>query len=291
VSSLNLPTKPWWQTDTYDDETPVPKSLEQYAGPHGIALVRAYESGMTQAGWGLKKPEKDGETTDDGFMELYPTTAFTPRRALYGYGRGKHGFAFVMRSMRLICIDIDGKNGGLEHASELGNLPYTLSETSKSGTGYHLWYWTDEVWSDEIGFGDLPDQIGVVTGVDIRSVGCVYHWKSQRWNGREITQLPDWLKDMLVERRQKMVERAERAKKVAESGDPEELLMLQAGLLDELNRKIPQGKRNMTLYAIGCRMVAADVPNWEDLVTMRATDIGLPGDEIEKLIQNIARSV
>ena len=89
---------------------------------------------------------KDGA---DGFMPRYLRGVFNSRRVVYGYERGKWAYAFVMRSMRLVCVDIDGKNGGLEHAKKLGLLPPTLAETSKSGDGYHLFYLVDEEWDDE----------------------------------------------------------------------------------------------------------------------------------------------
>ena len=54
-------------------------------------------------------------------------------------------FAFVMRAQcSLVCIDIDGKNGGLIHAPVKleACCAHTLAGASKSGDGYHLWYAT-----------------------------------------------------------------------------------------------------------------------------------------------------
>src|SRR5690606_30401280 len=112
--------------------------------------------------------------------------------------------AYVMRSVRLVAIDIDGKNGGLEHVTEIGALPLTMAERSKSGNGYHLFYETDDVWDVDEGFAQIPDQIGFVQGVDIRGTGCVYHFPAQRWNNRKVTKLPDWLRDQLLAKQQRM---------------------------------------------------------------------------------------
>src|SRR5690606_23509761 len=102
----------------------------------------AYEGGQTQRGWGLyrRRDERDpadtGDKREPEFMPRYLRGEFLPRRALYAYEKGTSAFAIVMRSVSLVCIDIDGKHGGLEDASELGALPLTLAETSKSGTGF-----------------------------------------------------------------------------------------------------------------------------------------------------------
>src|SRR5690606_23965003 len=145
---------------------------------------------------------------------------FTPRKALYGYEKDRHGFAFVNRSMRVLTVDIDGKNGGLQHVLALGNMPYTKAEISKSGNGYHLFFETDQVWDDEIGFDSFGDHIGIVQGVDIRDIGCVFHWKQQRWNDRPIAPLPDFLADLLTKKREMQRALAERVAKVTIEGDP-----------------------------------------------------------------------
>src|SRR5687768_13510194 len=139
-----MTSKPWWLTDKYDDESSISEQILMLdiTGPKDLALVRAWPSGITDQGWGLQ-----GADGKDGFMARYMRSEFNPRSVLYGYGKGKWAFAFVMRSMRLVCIDIDGKNGGIEHAKKLGMLPLTLAETSKSGDGYHLFYLVDEEWN------------------------------------------------------------------------------------------------------------------------------------------------
>ena len=279
MSSLNLSATPWWEADQYEDESRVPAALERedLHGPKGMALVRAYPDGQTQRGWGAE------------FMPRYMATEFLPRRALWGVEQGKHAFAFVLRSSRLLCIDIDGKNGGLQHAPSLGNLPATLSETSKSGTGYHLWYEVDEPWNDATGFDSISDQIGIVQGVDIRAVGCVYHWDTQRWNDRPLAKLPDWLFDRLTLRRRQQLAVTNRIASVLANRDETEILMLQTELLDELAKPIPAGKRNTTLFAIGIKLKEAEVPDWENKLHARGTKIGLPADEVDRIVNNVGK--
>src|SRR6185503_17331686 len=149
---------PWWRTDDYDGATR-DATIASFAGPKGMALVRAWPDGRTDPGWGLTSP------SGDGFMLRYMRGEFNERRVLYGYVRDKWAFAYVMRSLKLVVVDIDGKNGGLEHAKKLGMLPPTMAETSKSGDGYHLFYEHDEPWDNDKGFGALSDRIGIEQGV------------------------------------------------------------------------------------------------------------------------------
>lgn len=222
-------------------------------------------------------------------MPRYSRGEFDWRRVIHGYTRDRWAFAFVMRSVQLVCIDIDGKNGGLEHAKKLGALPMTLGETSKSGNGYHLFYVHDEPWDPKTGFGALGDRIGIEQGVDIRATGCVYHHKTQRWNGRKIAPLPGYLKDQLLHREQKVAATYTRIDKILESEDDLEVLMLHEEIISELKRPIPAGKRNVTLFAIGNQMRQAQVPKWEDLVASRAHEVGLDDVEIDQLVRNINR--
>lgn len=278
---------PWWRTETYDGDTALPLISASWLGPKGIALVRAWPDGRTDNGWGLR-PGKNAPA-DQKFMPKYLRGEFDSRRILFGYERDKWAFAIVMRSLKLVAIDIDGKNGGLEHAKRLGPLPPTLAETSKSGTGYHLFYLVDDTWDDERGFAVLGDRIGVEQGVDFRATGCIYHHKQQRWNHRMPAMLPDHLFEMFKNREQKVAAANERILKVLSSNDDMEVLMLHDDIVSELNRPIPEGKRNNTLFAIGSKMQTAEVPNWETLIADRATQLGLPDDEITKLVENINR--
>lgn len=71
------------------------------------------------------------------------------------------------------------------------------------------------------------------------------------------------------------------------NADQDELLLLQEELKNDLAKPIIDGTRNNTLFAIGSKMKALNVPNWPDLIRTRGTDLGLPGFEIEKLVYNI----
>ena len=266
----------WWETDTYDNEIPLSPELLDYAGPRGIALVAVYGD-KTQKGWG-----------GDTFMPLYMKKKFDMRRALPVYHSHGQPFAIVMRSLNLVCIDIDGKNGGFEGALRLGNLPRTLAETSKSGNGYHLFYRTNEEWHADEGFAEFRDQIGIETGVDLRATGCVYHYASQRWNARTVANLPEHLATRL---KVHVLTKTQFSTLVAKTKqlDPEELLMLHAELIQELETKIPVGRRNNTLFAIGSKMKQAGVHDLENLVVVRASQVGLTVQEADKIIANIQR--
>lgn len=274
---------PWWRTDDYALESPLPQQIKEAAGPKGVALVRAFDDGRTTGGWGT-----DPSAAAGTFMENYDKLAFAERRALHGFVKNGWPFAIVMRSVRLVCVDIDGKNGGLIHAKKLGALPPTLAETSKSGDGYHLFYSLDQEW-DEEGFGSLHDRIGVEQGVDIRATGCVYHYPQQRWNNRTPVPMPDYLLDMLMTKQSDKVYRAAFVGKVIESGDETEILMMQDALLDDLAKPIPAGKRNNTLFAIGQQMKSAQIPDWETLLADRANEVGLDAGEVEKLVANVTK--
>lgn len=269
----------WWMTDTYDQETPLGKLFddanESPFGPKGPALVKLWNDGTTSRGWGSEE-----------FMARYLKKEFEPRRILHGYKYGRWNFAFVMRSMQYICIDIDGKNGGFDHVGELGFLPPTAAETSKSGNGYHLFYKVDDNWDLQEGFSSYKDHIGIVKGVDVRGVGCVYHYPTQRWNQRKPASAPFYLKQKLLQKVQQQRLQTSNIQKVLEL-DKEEIAMMHADLIDELAKPIAAGKRNNTLFAIGSKMKLAQVPNWDTLVGDRAAAVGLDDAEIDKILSNI----
>jgi hypothetical protein len=275
---------PWWRTDTYDQEEALPGVFDTQSGPNGVALVKAWPDGRTDHGWGLQ-----GSEGRDGFIPKYGRDEFNSRRVLYGYHKGRWAFAIIMRSVRMVCIDIDGKNGGLEHAKRLGMLPPTLAETSKSGNGFHLFYTVADDWKPDKGFAKLGDRIGIEQGVDIRATGCVYHHAQQRWNGRLLAPLPDHLYQVLHAREQKVAATTQRIAAVLDSGDELEIMMMQSELISELKKPIPQGKRNNTLFAIGTQMKEAGVPLWQEPLSDRANELGLDGDEIAKLVSNIEK--
>lgn len=277
--------QPWWRTDTYDRAIEIPKQLEWAAGPYGPALVRQFKNGLTDPGWGLQG--KDGAP---GFMENYTKARFSRQRVLPGYAKGRHNFAFVMRSMKMVCIDIDGKNGGLDGALQLGMLPLTLAETSKSGDGYHLFYLTSkDVWSQHDGFAMFSDRIGIKQGVDIRATGCVFHHPQQRWNNRNPVELPKHLAEMLTKKQQAADAQVAAIIKTLDAGDATEVLLMQDALLTDLAKPIPAGRRNSTLFAIGSQMFLAGRSDWEQLIRDRALAVGLDRGETNKLVHNISK--
>ena len=248
-------------------------------------MVRTFADGRTDPGWGLQS--KDGKPA---FMERYTKGAFRLSPVLFGYEQRKHAFAFVMRSMKVVCIDIDGKNGGHLHAGKLGMLPHTLAETSKSGDGYHLFYTVSEdEWDEELGFAQFADRIGIEQGVDFRGTGCVYHYQSQRWNSRAITELPDHLKTRLSKHTQAKVAATAAIIKVLDNEDMEEVVIMQDQLLTDLKKPIPAGRRNNTLFAIGQQMKLAQVPWWDKHLHARALQVGLDMDEANKLVANVEK--
>lgn len=272
--------QPWWMTDKYVIDTEIPTEISDNAGPKGVALVRVWPDGTTDPGWGMP-----------AFMQKYRTGRFmrTLDAIIKGYMQEKWAFAFVMRSVRIVCIDIDGKNGGFVGAGMLGMLPYTLAETSKSGNGYHLFYLvSDDEWSDDFGFAPFGDRIGLQQGVDFRATGCVYHYPSQRWNTRQLVELPDHIKKLLRERQQKAAAQVTNIIKVLDTGDEEEVLLMQDALVEDLKKPIPAGRRNNTLFAIGSQLFLAGRQDWETLVRDRAMELGLDVGETDKLVRNIA---
>jgi hypothetical protein len=272
-------TLPWWREDEYTKDVAVPSELVRYSGPKGVALVRAWESGQTSKGWG-----------ESMFMDSYMKGRFNAKPFLPGYKQGRWALAYVMRSLRLVCIDIDGKNGGFDNTGKLGMLPHTLAETSKSGNGYHLFYLVgDDLWNLDKGYAMFGDRIGLVQGVDLRAVGCVYHFPQQRWNGREIAPLPEHLKNKLLDRKNQVDAQVDEIIKLLDAGDPVEVAIMQDTLITDLNKPIPSGRRNTTLFAIGSQMHLAQVPGWKQLVHDRALALGLDIDEADKLISNIEK--
>ena len=281
---IQLPKLPWWRTDTYEDDSPAGGLLDDMSnwGPKGAAVVRLYEKGdkiITDPGWG-----------SETFMKKYNRNDFNHRRLLHQYYEKLPSFAWIMRSSKMICVDIDGKNGGFDHAVELGFLPHTLAEVSQSGNGYHLFYLVPGLeWDNELGFEGLRDVIGLVTGVDIRATGCVYHKPSQRWNNRPIAQAPESLVQKLTARRMRQTAAVSQIEKTLETQDKEMIAIMHDELLEELKKPIPAGRRNQTLFALGSQLYLADVPDWENLIEQKALDIGLDYEEIEKLSVNITR--
>ena len=264
---------PWWKTDVYNTRDE-PKALEEVSGPHGIATVEVFASGKTQPGWGLAA--KKGPA----FMENYLNDKFAPQPA------SSPNFAYVMRSMQLVCIDIDGKNDGFEGVKMLGMLPPTLAETSKSGNGFHLFYLAPDTWDEEKGFNSYRDRLGIVQGVDVRATGCVFHYPTQLWNQRELAILPVNLLGALSAQTS-FEENKRHIKQAVLEGDEDTLLLLRQDIIDRLERPILEGKRNITLYALGKSLVDLEVEDWEDRITERARQLNLDWEESTKLVDNI----
>ena len=280
---MKIPKQPWWRTDDYTlagpDNGPDMSDANLW-GPKGPAVVPLYlKDGETKTGPGWGR---------DTFMDHYRRLEFAPRRVLHQYEKKQQPFAWVMRAARLVCIDIDGKNGGFDHVAKLGLLPPTLAEVSMSGNGYHLFYLADDEWDEKEGFALYRDAIGVVQGVDIRGTGCVYHKPTQRWNGLNPVPLPNHLKETLLQRQRRQDQNSVVIKKTLQL-DKEEILIMQDQIIDELKKDIPQGKRNQTLFAIGTKLRQAEVPDWNDLIADRANEVGLDSHEIDKLIANIEK--
>ena len=275
---MQYPTTPWWQSELYTVSSLLPPvDLTQYAGPMGPAYVQVFPDGTTASGWGEKS-----------FIQKYTQRAFHSRRAQAVYDRHQTPFALVMRSVRLVAIDIDGKNGGIESAAAL-LLPPTLAETSKSGQGFHLFYLVDDTWDPRRGFAGMPDRIGFVEGVDFRGTGCVFHYPTQQWNNRQPAMLPDHIKDRLVAKSSSLEHNLAWIKQVRDTDDEVEILMMQEHVKSRLTAPIPKGRRNNTLFAIGAEMHQAQVPNWEEQVYNRAIEVGLDDAEATKLVGNIRR--
>lgn len=262
----------------------------EIGGPKGFALLDVFSEGRTTPGWGLAATDKH-----DGFIREYERGRFLARPRVNRYLEKGRPFAFVMRSMNMLAIDIDhhaepGSPNGFDSLLQIGfELPTTMAETSKSGAGRHLFYRTPDLWLPTEGYGVYDDVLGLVPGVDIRAVGCVYHYDTQRWNDLPVADAPQELLDMLELRRQKKQAHSTRLAAAAADMDDTEALIVHHDLKTQLAKPIPAGKRNATLYAIGRDMFLSDMPGWEDLIRDRATEIGIDSAEAEKIIANASK--
>lgn len=278
----------WYEDDSqFVHSNPVPTPMVSFQGPNGLALVDVYGNGMTTTGWGLFG--KDG---GPGFAENYQKHKFWAKPRLVQFQNGKP-FAFVMRSLRLVMVDIDrhlaaGGEDGFISAAKM-ELPPTLAETSRSGSGRHLFYSVEDEWSDVFGFGRYDDALGIEPGIDIRATGCVYHYPSQKWNDLPIAPLPESVKKYLVAKKNKKDAQTAVLQHVAVKPDSEEALVVQDALLQELAKPIPVGKRNASLFALGSKMKDAGIPDWEEALEDRANEVGLDYEETCKIIANVGR--
>lgn len=270
----------WWEDDTYTVTDAVPDQLLDFAGPKGIAFVTVFERDdkvYTTRGWGVSDPKKPG---------------FTLKYSKGFFAREQHvqpdkPFAIVMRSLRLVCIDIDGKNkGDISARRILGNTPRTLAERSKSGTGWHLFYYIEDTWNPRLGYASVPDKINFEPGIDLRGTGCVYHYPQQRWNDAEIAQLPPHL----LERFLAIAEVRAEQKQLAVYATEEERLLAAAEYLSRLQRPVREGSRNNTLFAVGCALKGINLHDWQKHIFTAGLDWGLDTQELNHLIRSVERT-
>jgi len=260
------------------------ENMEQYTNPAGLplqfpaywdlALVHVYDDSATTTGWGR-----------ESFMKNLVAGKFRPQGYLKRFGHGR-AFGIVMRSVPLLCIDIDGKNGGFQAARVL-ELPPTLAETSKSGNGLHLFYQVPgEVnWHEKYGYEEVPDVIGLLPGVDVKATGIVYHYPQQRWNGAEIAFAPTGVM-RLLDSRKRTLELSKQRVQASKLLDPEERAILADELMDELQRPLPDGRRNTTLFAWGCKADGV-VKDWPLHLHLRGEQARLSSSELVQIIKSV----
>lgn len=226
----------WYEEpDQYDTHRGILKLVE-HAGPHGVALVNVYGE-KTQPGWGQQY-----------FMKNYTRSFFSSDKI----DTAGKPFALVMRSLRVLCVDIDGKNDGYKAAKKL-ELPPTLAETSKSGNGHHLFYRYSDQWDSEVGYAGQPDRIGMWPGIDIKSTGVVYHHTHQLWNNEAIVDLPDSVWQMLLKRNARDAQLRVTPDQIKEMTD-EDLKFKRDMLLIELSKHRTDG-RDTSLWRIGASLL------------------------------------
>lgn len=267
----------WYENSSqFWDSSAYPDAFDTYAGPEGVAIVNVFKDGRTTPGWG-----KD-------FLNNYTRRAFRANPRVQAFQRDGNPFAIVMRSVQMICLDLDAHDGaanGLVSARDL-ELPITLAETSKSGKGRHLFYRTNVPWDQ--GYDKFRDIIGLLPGVDVRAVGCVYHYESQRWNGEPLTLVPGSVHGLIQEHQAARSHESFKYATVRNAGpDDEEAIIIHDQLITELNKPILPGKRNNSLFAIGSKMMNAGVEDWENHIRTRGAQIGLGSTEVDKIIGNI----
>src|SRR5690606_24699603 len=200
----------WYENEKYEVDG-LPKEISEYPS---LALVKNYPNGKTQPGWGAKD-----------FMDNYQKGLFDPKKALHFAEKSGFPYSIVMRSLPMICVDIDGKNGGIETARVL-SLPRTLAERSKSGNGYHLFYRIPYPVQDPLrGYAEIPDIVGLIPGVDIKGTGLVYRYAHQRWNRHPILTAPPQLLELMTNASE-VRRRARITREGVANLDPDELVII-----------------------------------------------------------------
>jgi len=263
----------WYENrEQYVDSTAFPAA---WIRSDKFALVHVTGDGSTTSGWGR-----------EAFMENYRNGKFKPEGYLRRFAHGR-AFGFVMRALPVFCIDIDPKHGGLQSAKIL-ELPPTTAETSRSGEGYHLFYTKPHAeWDERYGFEELGDSNGILPGIDIRYVGIVYHYPQQRWNRLAVAHAPDGIIKLMAARKrsQEISKELSRAQK---NLDPEERAILADELLEELQKAIPEGRRNNTLFAWGCKADGI-VKDWPLHLHHRGEQAGLDSSELVQIIRSVQK--
>ncbi len=253
----------WYlDTDQYNADTPW-SDLREHAGPFGVAVVAVYGE-KTQPGWGTER-----------FMKNYTRQFFAEPPA------NNKPFALVMRSLRLLCVDIDGKNNGYQEAAKL-NLPPTLAETSKSGNGHHLFYSYPDTWDELYGYVGQPDRIGMWPGIDIKSSGVVYHHSHQLWNNESIAVLPDDVWDKLQSRNLRDAQLRVTPAQAQEMTD-EDLKFKRDMLLIQLSQHRTDG-RDTSLWRIGASLLNRGVD--EQYMSEKIREAGLRWGVDEHTLDN-----
>jgi hypothetical protein len=263
-------TRWYQQPEQYLGNTRMGEQLDQYAGPNGTAYVKVYGE-KTQPGWGHER-----------FMKNYT-------RNFFGHHKidPREPFAIVMRSLRLLVIDIDGKNDGYKAAAEL-DLPPTLAETSKSGDGHHLFYSYPDEWHPIEGYAGQPDRVGMWPGIDVKSTGVVYHHPQQKHNGLGIAPVSYKVMEMLEKRNARDAQLRVTPEQASEMTD-EDLKFKRDILLIELSQPRTDG-RDTSLWRIGASLLnlGVDETYMAEKILAAGLKWGVPEDIINgKIIPNI----
>ena len=265
-----LPQQWFEDSEQYTEEYGLPAQILEMTPP----LVRVYPGGATQPGWGAKE-----------FEENFYKGRFDVGRSLPAFDKYRQPFGLVMRGVPLICVDIDGKNDGINTARVL-HLPKTLGEVSKSGNGYHLFYSIPGAeWIPGKGYDEFPDIIGLIPGVDVKGTGIVYHYPQQRWNRTEIAVAPRSLLKLLSASRDSKQMRLAAVRST--DMDDEERAMLHDQIRTRLKGRFEAGNINNKLFAIGAQMLNSGYPNWQHELMVRGLEVGSTEEKMTTIINNV----
>jgi hypothetical protein len=212
--------------------------------------------------------------------------------------------ALLMKSINVLCVDIDGKNGGMDNLHKLGYLPPTLAEISRSGTGYHLYYSLTDAQNSTFSM-DFAGKSALATGVDIKTQGLVFQAvatsKHQMYNARQLSLIPDSLAN-LVELNTIKKQKARvffkspqglkelEKKRQAQPKDEWDWSSLGTPCSGYCLSPIPQGMRNDSLYTFGLAKMANGETDWEKHMGHAARKSNIPNDELGVLVGQVKRS-